>query len=388
MLLRLIRPNFSSRTFTVLLLLVILVCPGRLVSAEEVQRPEHFGCSVAYPETEIDLTRLVSPTGIRIETVVPLILSLDSAGSVISYDIPVAGHSTLSRYFDAFISSCKFAPARRQGDAIASRLPIVLTLRPRDRVPGVLFPIDSLGVITDHDLYFSAVEFLGIELPQLRKFPSFFCNLSWRDTISVTHSILIKVDLDSQGEISGRELISSTYPQFTPQLMAAVCWSEFAPARVNGVAVESSAFVRILFFSNLSYPTPVRDYSTDVAYTLLEAEQVRLLYDTVGLMSVPLPRIDPNKPITLTGKSSTHRGSISLVLTIDSSGAVRFRRFLPVSVQTRDIVRRFTKQTSFFPALDFTGRAVRYHGAGQLDIESRKTVRFTPLWLTSGYFRP
>ena len=372
------------KTLPFILALALSICIGIKTAA----RPSHFELAPAYPSAsgEPELVMKSNLPYFRFERLVALILDIDREGRVTSVAAEGSSDSAFARYARAWIKSMRFEPATFEAKEVPSHLPVTLQFRPRVRLPDIHFPIDSTGVIDDADLYFKTFALNDIRVPQLEEFPRYFCDLKVRDTSVVFKYVLARVSLDELGGVSNVEKVSSNYPAFTRQVMSAILWARFSPAVVQGSPVPAECFVLVSFFPQINYPTRVWQRSDLDSLGPLSRFRIRLLPDTVGLMSKPLPARMSGDEFTLAGKYATFRDTVSAALSVDTTGRATLRRLTKAGEKMQQAVYKLGERLRFFPALDYQGRPHRFSGLVSFIFQGSPKIRIVYHWLPMDNF--
>jgi len=366
------------------LILPLSVCIGIKTAAG----PSHFEFAPAYPSAS-GRPKLVMESNLpyyRIEQLVAVILDIDKEGRVTSVAAESSSDSAFAGYAQAWMKSIKFEPATFKGKEIPSHLPVILQFRPRVRLPDIHFPIDSVGAIIDADLYFKTFALNDIRVPQLEEFPRYFCDLKVTDSSIVFKYVLARVALDESGRVTDVEKVSSNYPAFTRQVMSAILWARFSPAVVQGSPVPAECFVLVSFFPQINYPTRVWQRSDLDSLGPLSRFRIRLLPDTVGLMSKPLPAKMPGDEFTLAGKHAFYRDTVSVALSVDTTGRISLRRFTKGGEAMQQAVYKLGARLRFFPALDYQGHPHRFSGLVSFIFQGSPKIRIVYHWLPMDNF--
>jgi len=372
------------KTLPFMLVLALSICIGIKTAA----RPSHFELAPAYPSAS-GTPELVMESNLpyfRFERLVTVVLDIDNEGRVTNVAAESPPDSAFAKYAQAWIKSIKFEPATFKGKEIPSHLPVTLQFRPRVRLPDISFPIDSTGVIADADLYFKTFALNDIRVPQLEEFPRCFCDLKVTDSSIVFKYVLVKVGLDESGRVTDVENVSSNYPAFTRQVMSAILWARFSPAVVQGSTVPAECFVLVSFFPQINYPTRVWQRSDLDSLGPLARFRIRLLPDTVGLMSKPLPAKMPGDEFTLASKLAFYRDTVSAALSVDTTGRVSLRRFTKGGEAMQQAVYELGARLRFFPALDYQGSPHRFSGLVSFILQGSPKIRIVYHWLPMDNF--
>jgi len=364
------------------ILLSLFICTA-VPQAAGSPRPELFGLALPVPKelpafpADPGLIR----TGTLKLTYVPLVLSVDSSGSVTGVSHETGVDTLLVSYARPYLESLAFEPATRDGRAAAARLPVILSYRRSVAFPSLTFPVNARPESVDHDLLEEAYRLNGIELPRLVAFPSYAGSVDKNDTSLVFPYILLKIELDRSGWLTAVEVVRSTLPDYNIPIQSAAMWAEYAPAAVAGETAPSEAFLMVSFFPQLDYPLKRWDRARLAGISLMQRESVRLFADTVGLMFEPVPRRRDADAYTLAARGPRGADSVDCYLSIDTLGFARLRPEREADRGLEETIQQFRQVLRFYPALGFDGRPRPFYGFITLVRDFSTTVRVRYHWL-------
>lgn len=163
-------------------------------------------------------------------------------------------------------------------------------------------------------------------------------------------------------------------------LTSASLWSEFIPARVNDSALACSPYLLISLFPQLYYPTG--KYYGDQVDTLSihERNRIRLIPDLMSVMQKPMPRTVSGEEILIPGIPAWFNDTLSLYITVDTSGQTIKNRSGKNNKETYRIIREVISRLKFYPAIGFDGKPREYSGLIQLVIKGSEKVRIKYFW--------
>ena len=191
----------------------------------------------------------------------------------------------------------------------------------------------------------------------------------------------MKIGLDQSGGVVNSEKTLSTYPGFDDQVLSAVLWSEFAPARIRGESVASSAYLLVSLFPYLDYPTEIWSGEESAEQGLFERMRVRMVPDTVGLLCKPIPRAASPGSLSV-GRRYLHLiDTVTSFIAIDTDGKAEFRRCSSRDPKAIQAVREIVGELDFFPALDYRGEPCSFGGVVRLSFANGTIVRIRYEWL-------
>lgn len=367
----------------VLILLIwglVLAAPEPQAKSDPVARHALYGFEIPYPkELTSDLPAGLIPF-IADKRMVPVTLMIDAKGSVTEVRADDPSDSILVHYYRDNLKRINFEPARVDGKKSALLLPLILQFEPNRKLPYLYLPVDSNLTISDLDLYLKTFEINEVTLPSLETFPSYFCDLEWSDSLTLLPYILLSLKLDVEGELTEVEIVSTNYQTFALQLKSATLSAEFKPLYVNGQPRASSCFLLISFFSPLTYPTEIWKRSSLADYSILQRSQIRLLPDTVGLLTKPLPQFFPPNTVTVAGKHISFSDTVIAAVMINREGELSVFRYGKVAPQVRQGIKKLSKAINFFPAMDYSGKPRDFYGLARFIFSNSATIRIEYLW--------
>ncbi len=364
--------------------LLVLSGINLLAAAHSVlgARPEYYGFSPAFPKSsELPPFESTFPYIIMNEQSILLNVEIDQNGSFVKAVPRPPDDSVILKYVFASLKKLSFEPALKNGKTTSSTLPVLVTINPRFRRTVTAFPVNADSTITNRSLYFEALEKLGVEFVEIRKFPPYFCDISPADSLEILPYALIKIKLDENGQINSSEIVGSNLPAFAPQLQSAALWADFSPLKLDGNAAPCDGFLLVSFLPQLQYPTNHIEFKSDSVYEWYERWRIQLLPDTVGLMFPPMPKQRDIDKLTQSGKDQHLYAEVTAYLAIDTVGNVRV-----ISIDTKNpplhkAVAFALKNVRFFPALNFNGKPVSFLGSARFSLQNRSEVIVDYLWL-------
>jgi hypothetical protein len=290
--------------------------------------------------------------------------------------------SLYEEHFQPFFRSIRFEPGKLEGKKITQTIPAQVFIRHDRKRPEMWFPVDSAGEVSNAFMYAYTLSLNGIQLPEIKSFPSYFCDLG-NDTSLVRYPFLLaRLELDKTGTPTLIEEVLSTYPAFSRQTLSAINYGEYSPIQSGRNPSAATQFLLVSFFPQMNYPTEPIDSSGGDSISMPDRLRVRLLPDTVHLLSPPVPRNFAEGSFAVTGAATKLGRAIYSTVGIDSSGFVTPHRVYNVPNSIRRIVTYVLKQLRFYPALTFQGEAVSFRGIVRLDFRGDPFVRITCFWLS------
>ncbi len=367
------------RQFCQIIVVLWLLATGVDAGAE---RPSLFGFAPAYPA---DSLSVFTPAGGSAYTLferhVVMLLEVDGEGKVLKVSGEGEGQERFVGYVREHLLGLTLEPAEFEGEKVASVLPVVVAFEPKRRVPEFRFPVDMEREVTDRDRYFGVFGYNDIVLPKVTRFPSYFAEMDWADSMALYPFVVLKLAIDTAGGVTAIDTVVSTYPSRTMTTASASLWADFEPAVVRGKKVAAECFLVVSYYPQVSYPTKV--WTAEAADTLGPHERWRVqsLADTVGLMAVPIPRRAPGNQINLRGDHWVGASdTISIWLTVDRFGQMGARRVYSRDASVGLAVRRLSGKIPFYPALDYGGVSESFGGLVYLSGGFSANVRIYYVW--------
>ena len=347
------------------------------------ERPQTYGFSLPYP---VQLPEMV-PAGnvpfLNGERLVTAIVDIDRSGKVTAVEAEAAEDARFVAHFSEYLTAVRFEPAVREGEKVESQLPIILQYRLKARMPDVFFPVDTALTVANRELYFHAFGLNGYRFAQIDNFPSFFSDLDWRDSSLTYPYMILGLDLDSAGNVTAADKIIASDPSFVDQVLSASLWAKFEPAYVEGRPVASRSFLIVSLFPHTGYPTREWRRADSSLQTYLEDQQLQLIADTVGLLSVPILRLYPGDETKFGGRFAGLQGTVVAAINVDTTGSLSVLRLGPARDYLRNRLVKHLRGLKFFPAVDYRGKPRSMHGLVELTLTGSGIVRIEYFWLSS-----
>lgn len=359
---------------------LILISPVSQGKSERPDRHVMYGFEVPYPKKlSNDLPEGRLPFMIH-ERLVTVTAEINSKGRVSEIRADEPQDSLFVDYYRDKLMEIRFEPGRVAGKKSSMLMPLKLRFQPNRKLPDLYLPVDSNRAVSDRDLYMRTLAANGVTFPLLETFPPYFCDLEWSDSLTTLPYVLLAIELDAGGKLIGDEVESTNYEAFALQLKSAALSAEFKPLLVNGEARASSCFLLVSFFPQLGYPTEVWKSSEYADYSFLQRSQIRLIPDTVGLLTKPFPRFFPPQLVTVAG---SHRGlsdSVTASVMVSVEGELKILSYGKVSPPIRQGIQKLVKAIKFFPAMDYAGQPRDFYGMVRLIFSSSAKIRIEYLW--------
>ena len=249
-------------------------------------------------------------------------------------------------------------------------------------MPDVYFPVDTALRVINYDLYVQAYEHNGYSMPQIESFPSWFSDFEWDDSALSYPYMVFELGLDTAGQVVSAEKVFATDPSFADQVMSAALWASFRPARLSGKAVASRSFLIVSQYPHTPYPTREWRLADSSTQTYLEKQQLRLVGDTVGMLSVPVMRLYPGDKIKFGGRFASARDSAVAAVRVDATGKVSAMRLDVSRKVLRAELIKMLAGLRYFPAVDYRGKPQAMSGLLKLTLTGSGNIRIDHFWLS------
>ncbi|MFZ5980794.1 MAG: hypothetical protein ACOYVF_09200, partial [Candidatus Zixiibacteriota bacterium] len=283
--------------------------------------------------------------------------------------------------FKAYLKTIVFEPGTFKGKKVDQYLPIELYVPVNRRVPEIIYPIDPRSDRYDRRLYERALRLNGIEPPRLDYFPSYnYVNSKEIDNIQYPFA-LFKLDLDAEGQPTAIEPVKGTSGSFMSQIQTAINWGKYRPLYVNNKPCASRNFLLVSFLPQIHYPAFPIDLTSIDSLALRERVRVRLLYDTLGQVSGPLPANIINNEFVCPENLVRIIGETSYRIAIDTLGKVKLLRTFNNHKEYKKAGQALMPHLQFFPAMDIQGRAQPFEGFIKVTFNGTKKVLIVFPWL-------
>jgi len=285
------------------------------------------------------------------------------------------------KVYEKYLKTMVFVPGTFKGKKQNQYIPVKLNVPVNRRIPELTFPLNNQAEIQNRLLYDKALTLNGIEPPRIDFFPSYNYHFENRNDEPRYPFVLFKLNLDDEGRPTVVELVRSTCDNFTDQHQSAVHWGRYSPLYVKGKARVSENFLLISLLPQVNYPTTPFNYSEKDSCSLRERERVRLLPDTLGLLSGPYPRniigqefVCPDNAVKIVGEA-TYR------IAVDTLGNVKMLRSLRNNKRLKRGGMVLVSYLKFFPAIDNQGRPRPFDDFIRVTYSGSKKVKIDFLWL-------
>ena len=346
------------------------------------ERPQTYGFSLPYPVQLPDLVPAGNVPFLTSEKLVTVIVDIDRSGKVVGVAAEAAEDARFASHFSEYLEAVRFEPAVREGEKVDARLPVILQYRLKARMPDVFFPVDTALTIANRELYFQAFNYNGYQFPQIDTFPSYFSDLEWHDSSLTYPYMILGLNLDTTGRVTAADKIFASDPSFVDQVLSASLWAKFMPAQFDGRPMASRCFLIVSQYPHTSYPTHEWRLADSSQQTYLESQQLRLIPDTVGLLSVPILRLYPGDEVKFGGRFAKYRDTVVAAIRVDAAGSLSVPRLGSIRKNLRNELMKLLRGLKFFPSVDYQGQPHSMHGLAKITLTGSGIVRIEYFWLS------
>ncbi len=344
-------------------------------------RPQYHDMALAYPRQGPDIDTSMFFPYVTNRLYMTLILEVDKKGMVSSVSPVEAGDSIYAEYYTAYLKTLIFEPGKYKGKKINQIIPVNLFYKPNRRVPELVFPVNAERKVLNRSFYFYALKLNEIQIPEIVYFPSY----NYLKKISLTEGIypyvLFKIKLDKDGRLIDIKSIRGNSSAFIPQILSAVNWGQYTPLQLQGKNQPSENFLLFSFLPHDSYPVMAVDYRADSSLSLLDRIRVRLLPDTVGLLTEPLPVNVYNDEFICSDSKVIVKGEVTARVQVDTLGKVKLTGLSSSNKRLKAAVISLLSYLDFFPALDNSGLKIPFNGELDIEFTGSRRVKIRFKWL-------
>ncbi len=370
----------SVWSLSLAVVLVAFAVPGPPIQAG--QPTAVLGFQPAYTDQSIELPLPGSMGGPRTWREIRCRLSISSSGAIDSIALEKPGDSIWVRRVADTLMKVSLRPAHFEGNPVPCLLPASITIRPRSPVAELLLPFNPNGSIRIYNDYMQCLRANGLEPARVDSFPRYFFERSAVDSlVNEPPYLLVRLELDSTGRLIGSQIVASTLPVYDRQIVNAVHWAEFSPARIHGAEVGAPMWLLFTVYSQSTFPAPVWRTAEVENMRLWERLRLRALPDTVGLMHYPVPRRANPLVWSADGAHASIRDTVSAVLSVDTLGRAGLSWVSTGNPTTLSAMRRIVGGLRFWPATGFDGRTREFEGRMRFIFGGVRTVRMEFPWL-------
>lgn len=317
-----------------------------------------------------------------VERFVPFTLTIDSLGVVSGYAPDSDADLLYLSASDSLLRGYRFIPGSFRGVKKSMRLPVYVHGWPNVSQLRLLFPVDHNMAVSDINLYERALQFNGVKLPIIDTFPSYYCDYHIEDSLPRYPFLLARLSLDKQGNPVAIEKILSTAGTYTDQLLSVMNWAEYRPMEIAGQKEATTSLILVSLYLEVNYPAKEITSLKGDSVTAQERWRVRIITDSVGtVLAPPIPRRYQDLTYTAIDSQAVSYQMVSVRVRIDKTGQTHIGRISKLSPKLKGLVRKILNRQPFYPAIDFSGRQIKFNGVIYLDFSSSGIVRINPAWL-------
>lgn len=343
-------------------------------------RPTTRGIALAYPKQRYVSVPRNLLVGWNYDIRVPLMLQIDSNGTVTQVQKFIDEDSLFFVALDTAFRAVSFVPGLVNGVPTPQKVLVDCLISPQASSAFFTSPVSDSMVVSDASSYAQALTANGLEMPVISRLAPYFCTLTARDSLAYLPTILLKVLISKSGSPRTIEVLRSDYPSVTDQIVSVVNWGDFDIA--SGTKSGTTDFFLVMAFHPAArYPTRQIGTTEKDTVSLVERFLTRVYPDTLGVMLPPLPRRIHADSISLAEATNRRYGRISVWLKVDSSGQAQIERSSRLERPVYRLLLQVLKQVPLYPALGFDGRPQNFSGLVYVDFDGSAAVRIRLDWL-------
>ncbi|MDZ4724282.1 MAG: hypothetical protein SGI97_10320 [candidate division Zixibacteria bacterium] len=313
----------------------------------------------------------------------PLLLTINKNGTVGKVVCENPEDTTTFKYFKEYFKTLTFEPGRFKGKKKKQILPLKALMKAGTQLPRLIAPVRSDSTIEDFRLYMRACLMNKVNFATLDSFPSYFFPARKKDTSSNLHYVLLEVDLDAKGKLTGARTMLSSLEPLGAQILNAANWSRYSPLKIEKKFTASKNYCVVSFYPNLDYPTNIwtRSENEKGDSSLSACWRIRFLPDTLGYMCLPVPMNAASGKLTYNVRDVQFSGQRTVQIVIDSTGYPVVTRPQRGETDIERITREVIDLLRFYPALNFTGEPKQFRGFVELSFEQSSAIGLKFDWL-------
>ena len=348
-----------------------------------VELPGYHGLTLARPTVLPSLEYAENLNYYAEDKYFGVVLKVDSKGRVKAVEARDSTDAEAIKSFEPYLKTMEFEPGVFRGKNKKQLIPLDLYVTIGRRVPDIKFPLNLKGEIENRDLYRLALVLNGMKLPRLAYFPSYNFHSNILPGVTEYPFALYKLDLDAKGRPTALALVKTTCANYTDQIQSAILWGRYEPLYIKGKAAPSVNYLLVSLLPQVNYPTNPLDFDSGKAIALRDKIRVRLLTDTLGLISAPLPENIIDGEFVCSSDTVRILGDVWYRVLVDTLGNVKLNRTQDKNSKFIKAGRGLTPHLRFFPAIDIQGRARPYEGDLNVTFTGSKRVYISIMWLQS-----
>ncbi|MDD3731845.1 MAG: hypothetical protein PHU88_05660 [candidate division Zixibacteria bacterium] len=344
-------------------------------------RPQYHDVALAFPRQGPAIDTSMFFPYVTNRLYMTLILEVDKKGMVSSVSPVEAGDSNYAGYYSAYLKTLIFEPGKYKGKKTKQIIPVNLFYKPKRRVPELVFPVNAERKVLNRSFYFYALKLNEIQIPEIVYFPSY----NYLKKIPLTEGIypyaLFKIKLDKDGRPVDIKYIRGNSSAYISQILSAVNWGKYTPLQLQGKNQPSENYLLFSFLPHDSYPVMEIDYRVNSSLSLLERIRVRLLPDTVGLLTEPLSVNIDNDEFICSDSKVIVKGEVTARVLVDTLGKVKLTGLSSSNKRLNAAVISLLSYLDFYPALDNSGLKIPFNGELDIEFTGSRRVKIHIKWL-------
>jgi hypothetical protein len=296
-----------------------------------------------------------------------------------------------SRHKAVFVEKLKpslmassFYAAKLQGVNIPFIIPAVLTIHtPRGRSQASLtLPYDERACTRNRRLVEKSMELNGWELPQLKKFPSYFVALREPPSLMEYPYAVFRISLDSLGRLKDYEQVLSYGGDFQALFENPLLYAVFSPLRYRARGLDSEIYIVFRLFDVVNNPTAVWPASMSSQKSLpFEALRIEVLYFRDSILNRPIPYNLPDGLYSY-GETVPFMDTVRVEVELSQDGdVIRYDilEILPRLLEKH--LKAIIGGLRFTPARNWQNEREGFQGFLEIAFDNSKNIRVVAEWL-------
>ena len=313
-----------------------------------------------------------------------ILFYLSSGGSVDSISYSPERMSSFVRSLDKALKRIKFYSAKFSDTLIPFILPgeLIFETTKGSRAVKLLLPFEEQNCDRINHLAEKALRLNGFVLPNIKRFPSYFCSFKGESKNENYPFAIFQIWLDSAGAVTDWQQIYTGRPDLSSLISNALLYADYEPASCKGRAFASTFYVVFRFFRNIDYPTAVWPPSSEpIPISPFD-------YYRIGQMVLLDSVVNPPYPLNVPGGifrdlvPIPFHDTLNVYVTIDTSGRIDSLRSFPmIPGKKAKALESALKKIRFTSAINISGLKVPFAGELSVVVNDSKKIRISVEWL-------
>lgn len=364
---------------------LLFLCLFSLVRASE--NPLILGIEFPSPDGDFRLaagdTVLFTPYPLKFE----VHFYLTSSGMVDSFSYTPEKREIYIEKISESLRRLRFFPTRIDGVEEPFILSAEINFKPVFKRPQLFlsFPFDEPACEFKSHLVEKTLIFNGYDLPEIIRFPSYFCSPSaMNDSIPGYPFVIFEIEVDSTGRLVEFEKVFASRADCAALLSNVLLHTQFQPPSRHGHPFAARFYLVVRFFGSGDYPTAVwTPENSGGNRNIFEMKRIEVLPYLGSIVNPPYP-ISAYDGDYFYNSVVSFKDSVDIMVHIDSLGRIGRTEYQAFSHERlRHVIDEVVKKLKFTPATSLDGTRVGFDGVLRFRFDNSKNIRIQPGWLPS-----